>query len=259
MLLSHLNNIRAKKVSRDYGHLSVELDQFERDFYWPFANALDAIDYTVAGLTEFERVCELLQEYYDAVEAFSSTYSIKSQSKFRSTVLEEFNSHLFARHPVVDSLGLEFLNKRIYAGLKLSAGARPTIIPKDVDFCIGKSYTMAIGGQNQELSIPVICVEVKTYLDATMYGEVSFSARQLRNANPEVKLYVLMEYNEVAKARIIASRSDTALDEMFALRSSAADPLDAVTLKAYYDEMDQALNGIGAASSLTLPGRMLKP
>lgn len=109
------------------------------------------------------------------------------------------------------------------------------------------------------MSIPVICVEVKTYLDATMYGEVSFSARQLRNANPEVKLYVLMEYNEVAKARIIASRSDTALDEMFALRSSAADPLDAVTLKAYYDEMDQALNGIGAASSLTLPGRMLKP
>lgn len=138
MLLSHLNNIRAKKVSRDYGHLSVELDQFERDFYWPFANALDAIDYTVAGLTEFERVCELLQEYYDAVEAFSSTYSIKSQSKFRSTVLEEFNSHLFARHPVVDSLGLEFLNKRIYAGLKLSAGARPTIIPKDVDFCYPK-------------------------------------------------------------------------------------------------------------------------
>ena len=259
MLLTHWNNIQAKKVSQAYGHLAAELDDLERRYYRPFAAALDSIDYTAAGRAEFARVCGLLQDYYDRVEEFSTRYRVSSQSKLRSTVLEELSSHLFAGHPVVRRLGLEFLNKQIYAGLKIGGGARPTVIPKDVDFCIGKSYPMTLGGRDQRLNIPVVCVEVKTYLDATMYGEVSYSARQLRNANPEVKLYVLMERNEVAKERVIASRSDTALDEMFALRSSATAPLDPDTLQAYYEEVDEALRNMGNAAALQLPGRMLHP
>ncbi len=84
---------------------------------------------------------------------------------------EELNTHLFIRHPMVVALGW-FYNKNIYAGLKLSNDASPTVISKDVDF-YRKDFPLSIGGSSIGLNIPLVCVECKTYLDATMYNEVS--------------------------------------------------------------------------------------
>ncbi len=35
--------------------------------------------------------------------------------------------------------------------------------------------------------IPIVCVEVKTYLDATMFGEVQYSSRQIKKCISKCK------------------------------------------------------------------------
>jgi len=256
MIYPHRENMRTKKTSKEYSRIKEELTCFENNVYRPFTEALSAIDFNAGNTADFERAAQVIDEYYQEVEGFERRHRIRSQSKFRSTILEELNTHLFIRHPMVVALELKFYNKNIYAGLKLSNDASPTVITKDVDFCIGKTFPLSIGETSIDLNIPLVCVECKTYLDATMYNEVSFSNKQLRNANPDASLYVIMERNEVAEEKIIASRTDTPLTEMFVVRGSDQ-KLSGAALFEYYREIDDKLNSIGHVRHIKTPGRLL--
>lgn len=131
-------------------------------------------------------------------------------------------------------------------------------------FALEKKVELKID-ETQRLSIiiPIVCVEVKTYLDATMFGEVQYSSRQIKNASPNVKTYVLMEYNDVSKEKIIAARYDNNLNEMFVLRDGSRrnliinTPLDPEALLEYYKEISTTIEHAEMEDKINNTGKLL--
>ena len=105
--------------------------------------------------------------------------------------------------------------------------------------------------------MPIVAVEVKTYLDATMFGEVQFSSKLLKSATPNVKTYVLMETNQVGNDKIISARYDKNLDEMFVLRFNNQSLIEFLVLKDYYDQICTDIKNIAIERDIIVPGRLI--
>ena len=152
-----------------------------------------------------------------------------------------------------------FKVKSFYAGLKINEDLSIDVIKKDVDFCIGKKVVITIEQQSPiTLIIPAVSVEVKTYLDATMFGEIKSSSKTLKSATPNSKAYVLLGYKCIADEHILAARQDATLDEIFVLQNHEGDKIDADTLYDYYKEIENTLSSITNPPTITVPGRLLK-
>lgn len=208
MLYIHNNNLK-NKINQNYKNVGAEIEHFYHEVYLEYKKQLKSLDYASKDSDVFRKAARLMDDYLEKVEVFSSEHKITSQSKFRSTFIEEISSYLFSELPLIKNNTFGIFNKNSYAGMKINSQMHIDIIPKDVDFCIGKKVELKIDrAESISIIIPIICVEVKTYLDATMFGEVQYSSKQIKNASPNVKIYVLMENNEVAKEKIIAARYD---------------------------------------------------
>lgn len=262
MLYIHDSNLR-NKIDQNYKNVGDEIEKFYYNVYMEYRKQLKSLDFSSKDLNVFREAARLMDEYLEEVEDFSSKHNITSQSKFRSTFIEEISSYLFKDLPLIKNNTFGIFNKNIYAGMKINNQMHIDIIPKDVDFCIGKKVQLKIDRAEPILIIiPIVCVEVKTYLDATMFGEVQYSSRQIKNASPNVKTYVLMENNEVAKEKIIAARYDNNLNEMFALRSGRRSsrthtPIYPKALLEYYDEIATTVENADVEDLINDAGRLL--
>ena len=257
MLLVHENNLK-NKINNNYNGKGKLLEQFYLDEYTKTKDALLAIDFGKDKCDAFKKAANIINDYYKKLDKFVSDNKISSQSKLRSTFLEEFSSYLFEDNQYIKDGTLGIYNKGIYAGMKIDSDLRVNIVKKDVDFCIGKKTEMWIDGQEYEIILPIIAVEVKTYLDATMFGEVQYSSKLMKNATPNVKTYVLMETNEVEKEKILSARNDNALNEMFVLRADKESLIDASVLEDYYKEVTSSIEDITIKRDIAYPGRLIK-
>ena len=165
--------------------------------------------------------------------------------------------HLFQDNEYIKNGKLGIYNKGIYAGIKIGNDLKVNIMKKDVDFCIGKKVTITIENSNFEIILPIIAVEVKTYLDATMFGEVQFSSKLLKSATPNVKTYVLMETNQVGNDKIISARYDKVLDEMFVLRFNEDSLIEFAVLEDYYNQICSDIENIAIERGINTPGRLI--
>lgn len=265
MIYAHESNL-LNKIRTNYNNQGQEIEAFYNNVYLKYREQLQSLNYISKEIEEFKKAALLIDKYLLEVESFSSRLNITPQSKFRSTFIEEISSYLFEKLPLIENNTFGIFNKNIFAGMKINNQMHIDIIPKDVDFCIGKRVSLVLDNQQPlQIIIPVVCIEVKTYLDATMFGEVQYSSKQIKNASPNVRTYVLMEYNDVAKEKIISARYDNNLNEMFVLRSGSrkdniiATPLDAQTLLDYYLEIEQVINNTGFRDDVITPGKLLKP
>lgn len=257
MLYVHENNFDTK-IGINYHGKSEQLIAFKRDYYEPFREEMVAIDFTHPTLDDFKKATNLINEYYKNLSEFIKENGITSQSKLESTLLEELSVYLFKDIPEIKQQRLNFYNKGIYAGLKINPDLSLDIIRKDVDFCIGKKVTVTIESQQPiTLTIPIVSVEVKTYLDATMFGEVKSSSKTIKSATPNSKAYVLMGYKCLADEHILAARQDSTLDEMFVLRAGEGKPIDPYALYLYWKEIDDAVKNVISHNTITVPGRLL--
>ena len=257
MLYVHESNFDTK-IETDYKGKGYKLKQFKEEYYKPFRAAMFKIDFANPTLDDFKEATKLFNVYYKHLTEFIKENGVTSQSKLESTLLEELSVYLFKDIPTIKSKRLDFFNKAVFAGLKINSNLTLDIIKKDVDFCIGRKIKLSI--ENQEpiiLTIPIVCVEVKTYLDATMFGEVKSSSKTLKSANPNSKAYVLMGYKCLADEHIIAARQDSTLDEMFVLREGEGKPIDAYALYIYWQEVSKAIKDATTNKSLEVPGRLL--
>ncbi len=258
MLYVHENNLLSKISSNYKGHGN-KINEFYEKKYLPVRHALEALSFTEKDKTAFVKATEIINKYYKEIDAFSRKYSITSQSKFASTFLEEISTYLFKDLPEIKTGAFGVFNKRIYAGLKIGKDKKIGLITKDVDFCIGKRVNISIDGQaSTELILPIVAVEVKTYLDATMFGEIKSSSKAIRSASPNSKTYVLMGYKCLADEHIIAARQDATLSEMFVLRKNENSPIDAQALYLYWHEIVEAISGISTDDQITVPGKLLR-
>lgn len=252
----HENNINTK-ISKNYGGHAAELTAFRDQVYYPMRNQIESLDFSY-GRPIFDDAVEILNTYRIKLHDFAAKYKIKSQSKFESTFWEEISYYLFHNINVIKKEQLNIFNKGIYAGLKINEDLSIDIIKKDVDFCIGKKIILRINDHDPvELIIPAISVEVKTYLDATMFGEIKSSSKTLKSSTPNSKAYVLMGYKDLADEHIFAARQDSTLDEMFALQAGEEFPIDADALYEYYLEITNAIDNLATPPTITVPGRLL--
>lgn len=257
MLYIHEKNLLSKISSNYNGHGSKIKDFYEKK-YLPVRCALEALAFTEENKTAFENAAKIINEYYREIEEFSHKYSITSQSKFASTFLEEISTYLFKDIPEIKTGEFGVFNKKVYAGLKINKDKRIDLITKDVDFCIGKKVNISIDNQpSTELILPIVAVEVKTCLDATMFGEIKSSSKAIRSASPNSKAYVLMGYKCLADEHVVAARQDSTLSEMFVLRKDKSSPIDADAVYLYWHEITEAIRSITSDDQITVPGRLL--
>ena len=141
--------------------------------------------------------------------------------------------------------------------MKIGNDLKINIMKKDVDFCIGKKIKMTIENQEFEIILPIVAVEVKTYLDATMFGEVQYSSKLIKNATPNAKTYVLMETNQVGSDKIISARYDNVLNEMFVLRLDEQSLIEYSVLEDYYNEIVSDIADIAVERDVITPGRLI--
>lgn len=255
----HENNLK-NKIKNDYKGLKKELDEFYKTIYLPMRENVLALDFSTDDKENFQLATNLFNEYYSQLLSFSKKYSITSQSKFESTFLEEISVYLVKDIESIRTGKLGIFNKKIYAGLKISGDHAIGIITKDVDFCIGKKADITIDNQPKTtLILPIIAVEVKTYLDATMFGEVKSSSKSIRSASPNSKTYVLMGYKNIADEHIIAARQDSVLNEIFVLRKDENSAMDSNVIYDYCKELCHAIEALTMERKIETPGRLLNP
>lgn len=263
MLYIHESNLKSK-INSNYNNKGEEIKKFYEEIYVKYREQLESLNYVSKDINIFKRASQLIDEYLIEVENFSSKINITSQSKFRSTFIEEISTYLFRTLSLIKDNTFGIYNKNIYAGIKINNQMHIDVISKDVDFCVGKKVELKID-ETQRLSIiiPIVCVEVKTYLDATMFGEVQYSSRQIKNASPNVKTYVLMEYNDVSKEKIIAARYDNNLNEMFVLRCGSRKdliinaPINPEALLEYYEEVSTSIEHTEIEDIVNNTGKLL--
>ena len=169
MLYIHENNLKTK-IKENYNGKAAEIQNLYDSVYIPMRREIETLTFSDSNPIAFTRAAEIFNEYYEYLNTFSSVHGISSQSKFASTFLEEISAYLFKDLPDIISNTLGVFNKGIYAGLKINGRRQIEIIKKDVDFCIGKEVSITIDNQQPStLIIPVVAVEVKTYLDDTIF------------------------------------------------------------------------------------------
>lgn len=252
----HENNIETK-INDNYKNCAKELKGFRDKVYLPMRASVESLDLTT-GRDIFDNVADILNNYWKKLHKFALDHDIKSQSKFESTFLEEINYYLFHNLDEIKTRKLSIFNKGIYAGLKINEDLSIDVIKKDVDFCIGKKITITIETQpSVSLIIPAVSVEVKTYLDATMFGEVKSSSKTLKSATPNSRAYLLMGYKNIANEHILAARQDATLDEIFVLQENVGAPIDSKTLYEYYNEIKSAISSLSTPPQIIVPGRLL--
>ena len=256
MLLIHESNFK-NKISTNYKGIGALIEDFYTNEYLKTKMELMSIDFEHANSDTFKDATNIINEYYRKLNKFTNDNGITSQSKFRSTFLEELSSYLFRGNEYIKNGKLGIYNKGIYAGMKIGNDLKINIMKKDVDFCIGKKVKMKIENQEFEIILPVVAVEVKTYLDATMFGEVQYSSKLLKNATPNVKTYVLMETNQVGDDKIISARYDNVLNEMFVLRLDEGSLIEFSVLEDYYNEITSDIADIAIERDVVTPGRLI--
>lgn len=257
MIYMHDNNIKFKIKSK-YHKLQDVLQKYYDKEYLNINNKLSKLNFNSRDKKPFDIAAKIIEEYFTKIDKMVDKYKITPQSKFRSSFIEEISTYLFKDVPEISSNRLGIFNKAIYAGMKIKNNGDIDILKKDVDFCIGKQVRVTIDDSlNLNLIIPVIAVEAKTYLDSTMFGEVLYSSRMIKNATPQVKTYVLMEYNQVGDDKILAARHDNNLKEMFVLRENATSKIESSVLIDYYNEVLTSINVLNKEDNVTTPGRLI--
>ena len=163
--------------------------------------------------TVFKRTA-LLNNYKDFIDQQHFAELFDSRSNLHSSVLEEFLVYLFKDgiphselKPVVGkgaTFKSFFLAPKSFEDLL----GKPAVLVehKDHDFVIGTRLFATFQNQKEEqiageeLQIPAIAIECKTYLDKTMLEGASIAAEELKRINPGARYYIVAEWLKLTDA-----------------------------------------------------------
>jgi hypothetical protein len=167
-----------------------------------------------------------------------------SQSKFESTIIEEFLYHLFNEY---EKDNIKVGSVKAYSSLYFSAknyesfknDIKIKVNEKDQDFAIYRAIKLELKDKEKilstlDISIPIIAIECKTYLDKTMLEGSVATAEKIKIGNPHCKFFIVTEaYDVDYKVDISTSR----IDNIFVLRKGKSkdnNPIDSeVIIKLY--------------------------
>lgn len=250
----HENNINGK-IKNNYKDVGSVLSQFKTENYDTYKeNQLAIINYSKNYI---ERKVEYLNKYYHNFDGYFSRHNVKftAQSKIRSTILEEFCGYLFKDLKLINKLGLDSFNKKIFTGLNLDSNGNVEFKEKDIDFCIGREIQITFNGKNKKLIIPLIAIECKTWLDKTMLSEAQFTAMKLKNSNPNVYVYIIAGYSGIALNEV-PRKSQTSIDQIYLIGNTRKN----ISPSVFYDffiDVKKALKSIQLNNLPSNVGKLL--
>jgi hypothetical protein len=204
--------------------------------------------------SELKEKIRILNEYKNFVDDIPH----KQQDKLPSSVMEEFLFYLFKDIPDIKSSiddGLIFLGSaRAYTDLSFAPKnlrdflTYPNVFInyKNQDFTISKMLKCMFecnGKQEeQEIIVPAVAIECKTYIPSTMLGQSIYEAQSLKQGNPYSLYMIVAEQNALSDD---VNLKNIPIDEIFILRKqkrnsaknkvSDKKPLDYRVFQELYD------------------------
>lgn len=174
-----------------------------------------------------------------------------AQSKLEPTIIEEFLFHLFKdivhSNSIINVGSVKAYNNLYFSPSNFQEFKENNFIKinqKDQDFSIYKTIILK-DNQNQEykLSVPIVSIECKTYLDKTMLEGSIATAEKVKSGNPHCKFYILTETYEVD---LKVDPSTSRIDNIFVLkkgnRSERTSEIKLEVIKSIYEEVNNHLN-----------------
>jgi len=233
---THGNNIQTKKTTK-YGkepYLSL-LEEIENEY-----NRLRADIEKIKGNKKedvYEKT-DLINKYYKFLR--QEKFNIfDSRSKLHSTVLEEFCSYLFNGIKDFSKYEYDIGQTKAYTNMSFSpknfedfhSNSGVFVSEKDQDFVISKKIKCFFQTnesqkikESKKISVPVIAIECKTYIDKTMFDGSCQAAEKLKAGNPFSLILIVAETNQIGKEINV---NHSRIDQIYILRKeSAENPID---------------------------------
>lgn len=176
---------------------------------------------------------KLLNQYYDYIHDNDFDNAYTSQSKFRPTILEEFMSILFTdmvcdiKSKISDHVEtVNYGSARAYTNLFFSGANFQDFISnpavgvneKNQDFAIFRKTKLNVDGSRAvDISLPVVAIENKTYLDKTMLEGSIATAEKIKSGNPYCLFCIVSECYDVS---LSVDPAYSRIDQIFVLRKN---------------------------------------
>lgn len=151
---------------------------------------------------DMDNVSKSLSTYIEYCFKLAEKYSVSSQTKFLSSIMEEFLIMLFdsfinKKYP---NLGLKCASECCIISSCIEDPIKNTILfeKKNIDCAIYKSQS----ANNQNINIPLIGIEIKTYIDKTMSDSIEFTRERLEKSNPSALYVGVAELEALSKDKI---------------------------------------------------------
>lgn len=242
--LVHANNI-IKKIDKgdkldDISIIVVEYEKYR------------SINQSLRGYSDniIKKRVEALNNYFNAFNPYKKSFS--AQSKWRSTILEEFMFYLF-RDLIVDYNSKHDPEGKgiLKAGTSIKAYANAfiqaknlnefirspqfSINEKDQDFSIYRSLKIKIEDiKVVETNIPVISIENKTFVDKTMLEGSIATAEKIKSGNPYSLFLVVTETWDVA---LKVDPAYSRIDQTYVLRKTKRNKGKGMENNAIYSDV----------------------
>jgi len=199
---------------------------------WKEANLALEGPFTVNSQDDIYTISErvrLFSEYKDFLDQQHYAEKFDSRSNLHSSVLEEFMYYLF-KDLVSDFSDSALIGKaRAFKDIYFQSKSYEEMVEKpnihieikDHDFVIGVNIEAKmqcsgkIGIQTENLQIPAVAIECKTYLDKTMLEGISNAGEQLLAKNPNTLYIVVAEWLKLTEK---VNLKKYKVDQIFVLR-----------------------------------------
>jgi len=195
------------KLLKEKSTTGADLKQVYAD-YLQFLREVDTLK--IIDAEAVKTFVSSFNEYRSKVQYIIEARPNSGQENIRSTMLEEFFRHLL-QDLITEAVGKEpknlFLGKaNSYVDLTFSPSSfanifeepNPYFHTKDQDFVIGVSLNLTVEAQEnkyqEEIIVPVVAIECKTYIERNMLDSCSGTARRLKSAMPYCIYIVASEY-----------------------------------------------------------------
>lgn len=199
------NSFKSQKILDDF---FIKYKSFRENILSKINDVENNIEYIVNELNVYK-------DYVNKHNPFTS------QSKFESTILEEFIFYILKDFIINEKINCGSVNA--YCNLYFSPQNLKSFIDnpsikihtKDQDFSIYRSININAEEMNFSLQIPIIAIECKTYIDKTMLEGSIATAEKVKTGNPHAKFFIVTETYEIDYGVDI---SFSRIDQIFVLR-----------------------------------------
>lgn len=222
-ILTKLKNSKVSNFEKDY-RLNTIITKYRE---WYKRNE-ELIGYTNDII---EKRVKWVNNYKIAIKDIDYT----AQSKFHSSVLEEFLYYLF-RDLIKDILNEKNTNDNKYKEISIGgvrAYSNLYFAPKDIlnfmetpnmkinvkdqDFSIFRKIIINAENEQKSINVPIVSIECKTYIDKTMLEGSIATADKIKNGNPYCLFLVVTETYDVSYE---VDPAYSRIDQIYVLRKS---------------------------------------